>query len=92
MRCYNPDNRFLRKETERFRKFSYEELIRRDKTNLDIFWLRDENLEDAENLPEPDVLLKSIVDDLEGVLEQLKAIGGDLGGSEDIEEILDSAE
>jgi type I restriction enzyme M protein len=89
VRCYNPDNRFQRQETERFRKFSYDELTRRDKTNLDIFWLRDENLEDAENLPEPDVLLKSIVDDLEGVLEQLKAIGGDLGG---IEEILDSTE
>ncbi len=58
VRCYNPQNRQQRKETERFRRFTYDELIRRDKTNLDIFWLRDENLESSENLPPPEVLAK----------------------------------
>lgn len=90
--CYNPNNRFQRKETERFRKFSYEELTRRDKTNLDIFWLRDENLEDAENLPHPDILAKSIIEDLTAALEQFKAIAGDLGDVEEMEDILENAE
>ncbi len=39
----------------RWRSFSYEELIARDKTNLEIFWLKDESLEDTENLPPPEV-------------------------------------
>ena len=89
VRCYNPANRFQRQETERFRKFSYEELTRRDKTNLDIFWLRDENLEDSENLPEPEVLAKSIIEDLTAALEQFKAIAGDLG---EIDEMAESVE
>jgi hypothetical protein len=46
--CYNPGNRHERTETERFRAFSYDELIARDKASLDIFWLRDESLEDSE--------------------------------------------
>jgi len=89
VRCYNPQNRYQRKETERFRKFSYDELIKRDKINLDIFWLRDESLESSENLPSPDVLGKSIIEDLTAALEQFKAIVSDLGGVEDVEEVLD---
>lgn len=92
VRCYNPSNRFQRKETERFRKFPYDELTRRDKTNLDIFWLRDENLEDTENLPHPDVLAKSIIEDLTAALEQFKAISGDLGDVEKMEGVLENAE
>jgi len=53
--CYNPENRHDRTESERFRSFSYDELMQRDKANLDIFWLKDESLEDSENLPEPEV-------------------------------------
>ena len=45
--CYNPANRHERTETERFRAFSYDELVARDKASLDIFWLRDESLEDT---------------------------------------------
>src|SRR6266487_533882 len=48
--CYNPKNRHERKESERFKSFSYEELTKRDKLNLDIFWLKDESLEDSANL------------------------------------------
>jgi type I restriction enzyme M protein len=86
VRCYHPENRHARHETERFRKFSYDELIKRDKANLDIFWLRDESLESADNLPSPDVFAKSIIEDLEAALEQFRAIAGDLGGIEETEE------
>jgi type I restriction enzyme M protein len=52
----------------------------RDKVNLDIFWLRDESLEDSATLPEPDVLAAEIVEDLQAALEQFSAIAEDLGG------------
>ena len=51
----------------------------RDKVNLDIFWLRDESLEETANLPDPDVLAAEIVDDLQAALEQFRAIAEDLG-------------
>jgi type I restriction enzyme M protein len=47
----------------------------RDKVNLDIFWLRDESLEETANLPDPDVLAVEIVDDLETSLKQFRAMG-----------------
>lgn len=72
--CYNPENRFDRKETERFRTFTYEELIERDKANLDIFWLKDESLEDSENLPPPDILAREIMENLESALEQFSEL------------------
>jgi type I restriction enzyme M protein len=59
--------------------FTYDELMARDKVNLDIFWLRDESLEDSANLPEPDVLAKEIVEELEAALEQFKGIMEELG-------------
>jgi type I restriction enzyme M protein len=85
VRCYNPENRHDRRETEHFRKFSYAELIKRDKTNLDIFWLRDDSLESADKLPSPEVFAKGILEDLEAALEQFRAIAGDLGGIEEAE-------
>lgn len=82
--CCNPENRHDRKEGERFRPFSYEELVKRDKANLDIFWLRDESVEDSASLPPPDVLAEEIVEDLRAALEQFEEIGVDLklGGSQ----------
>ncbi|MEO7000334.1 MAG: class I SAM-dependent DNA methyltransferase [Ktedonobacterales bacterium] len=77
--CYNPANRHQRQETERFHSFAYDELVKRDKANLDIFWLRDESLEDADSLPAPDVLATSILEDLQAALEQFAAIAEDLG-------------
>ena len=59
--------------------FDYDELIARDKVNLDIFWLRDESLEDSANLPDPDVLEKEIMEELEAALEQFKGIVEELG-------------
>ncbi len=72
--CYNSKNRTQRKETERFKSFSYEDIIARDKTSLDIFWLKDKSLEDSENLPEPDVLAQEIIENLEAALEQFKNV------------------
>ena len=66
-------------ETERFRAFSYDELIARDKASLDIFWLRDESLEDTGNLSAPEVIAAEIVEDLQAALEQFAAIATSLG-------------
>jgi hypothetical protein len=49
------------------------------KASLDIFWLRDESLEESDNLPDPDVLAQEIVEDLEAALEQFREIAVDLG-------------
>ena len=76
--CYNADNRHERAETERFRRFSYEELVGRDKANLDIFWLRDESLEDSENLPPPDEIAAEIIEDLQAALDQFALVAADL--------------
>lgn len=78
IKCYNPKNRHNRKETERFRSFSYDELVNRDKASLDIFWLRDESLEDTENLPEPDVIAAEIVENLEAALALFNNIEDEL--------------
>ena len=77
--CYNPANRHERTETERFRAFSYEELLARDKASLDVFWLRDESLEDTDNLPAPEVIAAEIVEDLEAALAQFSEIAVSLG-------------
>jgi type I restriction enzyme M protein len=83
--CYNPSNRHSRKATwgeatpeGRWRSYPYDELVQRDKCSLDIFWLRDESLEDSENLPPPDVIAAEIVEDLRAALEQFAEIQADL--------------
>lgn len=78
--CYNPQNRFKRKETERFKKFKFDEIIARDKTNLDIFWLKDDSLGDMDNLPDPDVLALEIVENIEAGLASFKEIVEGLNG------------
>ena len=70
------------KFTGRWRAYDYEELINRDKASLDIFWLRDESLEESDNLPDPDVIAQEIVEDLEAALEQFREIAADLGAGE----------
>ena len=81
IKCYNPKNRFKRKELYsetnpegRWRKFSYDEIIARDKTSLDITWLKDQSLADLDNLPDPDVLALEIVENLEAGLDSFRAI------------------
>jgi type I restriction enzyme M protein len=78
--CYNPQNRFKRKETERFKKFKFDEIIARDKINLDIFWLKDDSLGDMDNLPDPDVLALEIVENIEAGLASFKEIVEGLNG------------
>jgi len=78
IKCYHPENRHLREETERFRKLTYNEIISRDKTSLDIFWLKDKSLTDLDNLPDPDVLVEDIIENLESSLESLREISNNL--------------
>jgi len=78
VQSFRPANRHQRKETERFKSFSYEDLVKRDKVNLDIFWLKDESLEESANLPAPAVIAQEIVEDLEAALEQFNTIAEDL--------------
>lgn len=61
--CYDK-----RRETERFKKYTCEEILARDKTSLDITWIKDASLTDLENLPEPQILAASIVENLEEAL------------------------
>jgi type I restriction enzyme M protein len=58
----------------RWRKFSYAELIARDKTSLDITWLKDKSLADLDNLPDPDVLAEEIIENLEAGLESFRSV------------------
>lgn len=84
--CYNPKNRHARQETwhevnnpeGRWRKYSYEQVTARDKTSLDIFWLKDKSLADLDNLPEPDILAAEIIENIEAALSSFKAITNSL--------------
>ena len=85
--CYNPANRHQRQETwsednpdGRWRKFTYEVIIARDKTNLDIFWLKDDTLTDLDNLPDPDILAGEIIDNIEAGLASFREIVDIVGG------------
>jgi len=78
--CFKPERRRDREETwgesnpeGRWRRFGCEEILRRDKFNLDVLWLKDESLQDAEDLPEPDVIALEIVEDLQAALEEFQA-------------------
>jgi type I restriction enzyme M protein len=81
VKCCNPGDRRHRQETERFKPFTYEELARRDKVSLDIFWLKNDSLEDSENLPDPDSIAGDIVENLEAALEQFSGIYDALSAS-----------
>ena len=83
---YNPQNRHERRESwdetnnpeGRWRKYSYEQIVARDKTSLDIFWLKDKSLADLDNLPEPDVLALEIIENLEAGLNSFREVAGAL--------------
>ena len=86
VRCYNPRNRHKRKATwdeketpkGRWRSYSYEEIRARDKTSLDIFWIRDKTLTDLDNLAEPDDLAEEIIENLEAGLNSFREVLGGL--------------
>lgn len=81
-KCYNPQNRHDRKESECFKPFTYEQVLQRDKANLDIFWLKDESLEDTANLPPPHIIAREITENLQSVLEQFSNIEESLSEKE----------
>ena len=85
IKCYNPSNRHERTETwsesnpeGRFRKFSVEEILERDKTSLDIFWIKDKSLADLDNLPSPDELAGDIIENLQSALDSFKELQAQL--------------
>lgn len=78
IRCYNPENRHERRETERFKFYSYEELIGRDKASLDVFWLKDDSLDNLDELPPPDVLQQEIIEHLEAALASFREVAAGL--------------
>lgn len=88
IQCYNPSNRHNRTETwsesnpeGRWRKFTYDEIVARDKTNLDIFWIKDKSLTDLDNLPDPDLLASEIIENIQAGLDSFKDIMLTLNGS-----------
>ncbi len=83
--CYRPVERHRREPTwssenksGRWRAYDYDELVKRDKMNLDLLWLKDRSLEDSENLPEPEVLAAEIIGDLRAALEAFQAVAEEL--------------
>lgn len=85
VKCYNAVDILKRKETwseenptGRWRKYNYDEIINRDKTNLDVFWIKDSHTIDLENLPDPDELINEIIDNLESALQSFKSIRDNL--------------
>lgn len=85
IKCYNPENRHNRSETwseenpdGRWRKFKVDDIFARDKTSLDIFWIKDKSLADLDNLPDPDVLASDIIDNLQSAIDSFNALMGTL--------------
>ena len=76
--CYHSANRHKRKEAERFKYFDYKTLVARDKASLDIFWLKDDSLDNLDNLPPPDVLAQEIVEHLESALTSFREVAASL--------------
>ena len=82
--CYNPESRHVRSENwsednpnGRWRAYSREELLSRDKASLDVFWVKDASITDLDNLPEPDVLADEILENLRSALSSFEAVAGD---------------
>lgn len=85
VKCYNPQNRHERTETwsednpdGRFRRYSVKDILERDKTSLDLFWIKDKSLADLDNLPEPDELAADIIENLQSALENFRELQAQL--------------
>ena len=85
--CYHPENRHERTQTwseenpdGRFRRFDVQDILSRDKTSLDIFWIKDKSLADLDNLPSPDVLAADIIKNLQSALESFQELQAQLMG------------
>ena len=89
IKLYNSENLDKRKETwseeneeGRWRKYSYDDIIARDKTSLDIFWIKDKSLTDLDNLPDPDILANEIIENIESGLNAFREIMETINGEE----------
>ncbi len=78
VKCYNAKNILKRNETDQFRVYTYDELIKRDNVSWDIFWLKDDSIEDIENLPPPEVIANEIKENLESALDSMNELIGNL--------------
>ncbi|MCD8189610.1 MAG: type I restriction-modification system subunit M [Clostridiales bacterium] len=85
IQCYHPENRHERRETwseenpnGRWRKFPVEEILERDKTSLDIFWIKDKSLADLDDLPSPDELASDIIENLQSAVESFQELQAQL--------------
>ena len=86
IKCYNPENRYARRETwsednpeGRWRRFTADEIEKRDKKSLDIFWIKDKSLADLDNLPLPDELADDIIENLQSALDSFRELKAQLG-------------
>jgi type I restriction enzyme M protein len=78
--CYRSGGRGTREETEKFKRFPLATLLARDKVNLDIFWLKDETLDDPDLLPPPDEVAAEVVESLQTALDRFRSVAMALGG------------
>lgn len=85
IRCYNPKNRHERIETYsetnpegRFRRFTIDEILTRDKISLDTFWIKDKSLADLDNLPSPNELAEDIIENLQDALDSFSNLQNSL--------------
>ena len=81
IQCYHPENRYERHETwsqdnpdGRWRRFTAEEILNRDKTSLDIFWIKDKALADLDNLPAPEELAEDILENLQSAMDEFSEL------------------
>lgn len=75
--AWSPIDGTLVNEYQRTR-FAVDDVLKRDKLNLDIFWLKDDSLEDLDILPLPDEIAADIVDNLQAALEALQSVADEL--------------
>lgn len=78
VRCYQPENRTKRVESACFRRFTYAELLTRDRLNLDISWIKDQSFEDRESQRSPDELTGEIIGNLESALKQFRKVEAEI--------------
>ena len=80
--CYSAGRIDKRKESERFKRFDVADLLKRDKLNLDIFWLKDDSLDDVDSLPPPDEIAAQIVENLQAALEAFQSVADELSAGD----------
>jgi len=67
-------DRVERTDGERWKPYRYDDLVARDKANLDITWLKDPSLTDADDGVPPEIIAREIVEDLQAALLEFEAV------------------